>query len=100
VTGEGDLRQLNSADQSGPYNIDVLARLSAHTDWSAVFNWRKIVFHTPPVTLYILLYGLKVPDKELKVLYHKNLQGVKKKWYQSISLPESYWNGVISEIFI
>ena len=42
--------------KSGRYNIDVLDRLSAHTDWSAVFNWRKIVFHIPPpVTLYLTL---------------------------------------------
>ena len=39
--------------KSCPYNLDVLARLSAHPDWSAVFYWRKTVFHTPPVTLYI-----------------------------------------------
>ena len=42
------LRLLNTADQSvwtksGRYNIIVLVRLSVHTEWSTVFNWRHRV---------------------------------------------------------
>jgi len=40
----------------GPYNIVLLARLSAHTDWSAGFNWHRIVFYTTPPPLCLVLY--------------------------------------------
>ena len=46
--------------KSGPYDIDVLARLSAHTDWSAVFNWCKIVFHTPTPPCQTLPYSMVI----------------------------------------
>ena len=47
---------VSMARKSGQYNFIVPARLSAHTDWSAVFNGRRIVFHTPPppITLYCI----------------------------------------------
>ena len=45
--------------QSGQYIYIVRARLSAHTDWSAEFNWRKIVFYTlPPLSHSTLLYDV------------------------------------------
>ena len=55
----GGVRQLKTADQSvwaeSRASTTLLYRPDfAHTDRSAVFNWRRIVFHTPSChTLYI-----------------------------------------------
>ena len=63
------------------WNIVILARLAAHTNWSAVFNWRRIVVHTP-VLLYIptlLLHGYTVPTYLLFLEYVS-----KKSWRKSL----------------